>query len=91
LVVPYARHEIIFFFEIIDDGTPLIFARWTILEVLIITSFHDNFKNILPLGHDNLKLIVTINLFYVRHVFFSLGCNKSNDLTMLLVGLVWFP
>jgi hypothetical protein len=59
-------------------------------EVLRTNSFHDNFKNFLSLGHDGLKLITTINLFYVCHVFLSLGCNKSNDLAMLRVGLAWF-
>ncbi len=58
--------------------------------MLKTTSFHDNFKNILPLAHDNLKLIATINLFYAHHVFLSLGYNKSNDLAMFPIGLAWF-
>ncbi len=29
-------------------------------EVLRTTSFHDNFKNVFPFGHDGLKLIATI-------------------------------
>jgi hypothetical protein len=34
-------------------------------------------------------LIAPINFFDVGHMFLSLGCNKSNDLTVLPIWLAW--
>jgi hypothetical protein len=67
---------------------PLVFASWTIPHVFRIAHFHDSFGHGLAHVHCGLKLIAAINFFDVGNVFLSLGCNKSNDLTVLPIWLL---
>jgi hypothetical protein len=89
LVVARAGHEIVNFLEITGNGMPLVFASWTVPHVFRIARFHDSFGYVLTLVYCGLKLIAAINFFDVGHVFLSLGCNKSNDLTVLPIWLAW--
>jgi hypothetical protein len=89
LVVARAGHEIVNFLEITGNGMPLVFASWTVPRVFRIARFHYSFGYVLTLVYCGLKLITAINFFDVGHVFLSLGCNKSNDLTVLPIWLAW--